>query len=98
MIETPYYIAYESKIEKNLSLIKHVSEESGAAVSCGIVIGAAPHPARTTAASRQNRDRSFFFMVIAPLFSLLFAYTYLIGTRRCKLQEKTIIFCVSAAQ
>ena len=32
MIETPYYIAYESKIEKNLSLIKHVSEESGAEI------------------------------------------------------------------
>lgn len=32
MIETPYYIAYESKIERNLSLIKHVSEESGAEI------------------------------------------------------------------
>ena len=32
MIETPYYIAYESKIENNLSLIKHVSEESGAEI------------------------------------------------------------------
>ena len=33
-IKTPYYIIHEDKLRRNLELISHVSEQSGAKIMC----------------------------------------------------------------